>query len=298
MANARYSGLGQNYGVVMAFKKYDDPSTTLTHDQWIAQVKADLNDMWRDGVRSIRLWLYNPQTSPAFSINNILEIGSIAKDFGFYVIGGVTSLGGPTLNDANWNTISSTVVTEAQKAAARNFDEFIIDNEAYGRISGLTNYFTKYGALATAVKAVFTKKRTICESENYINNWIGQTIGSGTFADLDYLGMNCYGGNNTESGFRFFLLNLLTCWNNFGTKSYISEFNLYTSQPYSGLKGNQIYDFTKFKVDKIFSIGFTRAFFFSYTSPNDEFAVKKADGTFLRNREALTNARRNVDGVS
>lgn len=297
MAAARYPGLGMNYGVLQAFKLYDDPSTTLTHAQWITQIKKDLDDMWRDGIRYIRLWLYNPINSPAYAISHIIEIGQLAKTAGFYVVGGVTTLLGPTLNDTNWPTISVAVLAEAVKAQSAGFDEFCIDNEAYLRQNGLTGFFTKYGALATSVKGVFSGKITYSETEFSIPQWVGQTIGSGTFVNLDYLAMNCYGSNNVESGVPLFIQNLNTCWLSFGAKSYISEFNIYASQPYNKLSKRQISEFTKMKLDKIYSIGFTRAYFFSWTSQNDEFSVKKMDGTFMRNREVLTIRKRNVEGV-
>jgi hypothetical protein len=282
----RYSGLGMNYGVVHSF--VTPFPTTL--------VAKDLDDMWNDGYRNIRLWLPNFQTSPASSLANIITVGDMAKAKGFYVAYGGTSLG-TTLSNGNWTAFSAATIAAAAVAQSHGFSEFIIDNEAYARgvTGGLSNFFTKYAALATSCRSVFTGVLTYNESENSITNWVGQTVGLAGTVPVDKFGLNTYGSGTTEAGWRFFLLNAQICFNQFGTSSYISEFNINASSPYSGLSERQIYENSLFRLEKLLGpkgIGFNQAYWFSYTSPSDQFAVKQADGTFRRNRYAFTRMKR------
>ena len=186
------------------------------------------------------------------------------------------------------NTFQPAVLDIAEWCEANGMDELTIANEEELRLgSGIADPFalvaSHYKPLATAVKAVYSGIVSFCIS-NGAESWIFNI----TPGDVDRVGFNSYGdlagSRCSDSSFRGRIARFKANAN-WGDRLYISEFNCdFNGTRFQTIAANddgltrEIARKFEFIVDQ--GIEDIYPFCWKYSSGNDDFSMKKNDGSY------------------
>ncbi len=243
-------------------------------------VTADLNQLYSLGIRKLRIASGDPSFTSG--VNACRNLALAAKARGFYVVF-VNSGGGAT--DANWDsTIIPQLTTFAQWASDNGIDEINMFNELDYRqtVAGvLTNSVQKQMDAYTTIHAMFPTlilstalAQSSLEFVGASGGWIerkNEVIALGL--KITY---NVYGDNGNFEQFQQRIIDLQAAY----PSLQISEWSLNNNwnnfpQPESE-QTSQISQRLSFLISR----GLPNYFFtWNWPQSNDQFALKKADGT-------------------
>lgn len=243
------------------------------------KVAADVIDMGRFcGHVRVTIPAYDATNAV---INNAKAACLAAKGAGFYVVWGCSASN--VMTATVYTAFSAVAATLAAWSQANGIDEFDYGNELELRVDNVTLTYAQFRTnlradIATAKTANPTLKISYAVDASSYQAWINEGIGT-----MDYLSVNVYGYNNAGvvGNYSTFLAPVTALVAAFGAKTYVSEFNAYStwaSVPTS-LKAQA--DIVAKQRSLLVASGVVRAYFFAYNNPpTDDFAGKYTDGNY------------------
>lgn len=244
-----------------------------------AHSSAHLDELWNLGVRKLRVASGDPDFSAGVTACRNLALA--AKAMGFYVI---FVFSGDDATDANWSTISDQITSFADWANTNGIDEINMCNELdYRQTTAgvLTNSVDKQIALATTLISTYPSlviSTAIAQSSmDYLgapDGWIEQASAVNTLGlKITY---NVYGDNGDFEQFKDRIDDLLAVYPDLR----ISEWNVNAS--WNAFPSSEVEQNARIqeKFDFLVLRNLEHYFFtWNWNHQNDQFSLKKADGT-------------------
>lgn len=233
----------------------------------INQVNDDLDELWSNGIRNLRIALSNYTYIPG--VDATKQAALLAKGKGFYVMWGVSHK--QPLSDSNWQDYANAVLSASQWAKDNELNEFQVGNEldaTWNAQITVTDIIGKIHALADQITGITTSFSIAQDSRE--SEWI--TRGKGNLSHLCY---NVYGSNFDD------FKNKITNLKNAFPDIVITEWNLFHA--WSGFPpANE----QKAKIQERYNFletqGLTHYFFTYRGDPNESsgeaFALKRPNG--------------------
>lgn len=280
-----WKGLGVNYKALQANWDADIAYFNSIGLKYIRPNMAGCPVPWAQGT---------PATSGSFA--NVNAYWRLCAQYfaskGFQVTWGATSQAIHPISSSNWQSYHDAVVAEATYLQSQGIAlmDFELGNEGELALDGVTMTKAQFNAnlrqLATDVKAVYNLSPIsygLSIDTTAINDWIANGLGG-----LDSISLHPYGQVNLTGQYCVFPSSIQTLITNmintFGSKVYISEFNIdAVNANFAGLGSEEAINAMRNIYSFIKNSGVAKALVYSfvgYLNGDNQFAMRNTDGSF------------------